>query len=62
MDRWILDGGFILPLLADLFTTGIYEISSLFLGFVIAAIPLVISLEEKDANPKASIPVLFFLL
>ena len=45
---WIV--GFLLAvsLLADLFTTGIYEISSLFLGFVIAAIPLVIS-EEKDA-------------
>lgn len=45
---WIV--GFLLAvsLLADLFTTGIYQISSLFLGFVIAAIPLVIS-EEKEA-------------
>ena len=35
-------------LLADLFTTEFYEISSPF-RFVIAAIPLAISWEEKDA-------------
>lgn len=45
---WIVGFLLAISLLADLFTTGIYEISSLFLGFVIAAIPLVIS-EEKDA-------------
>lgn len=45
---WIVGFLMAVSLLADLFTTGIYEISSLFLGFVIAAIPLVIS-EEKDA-------------
>ena len=45
---WIVGFLMAISLLADLFTTGIYEISSLFLGFVIAAIPLVIS-EEKDA-------------
>ena len=58
---WIV--GFLLAvsLLADLFTTGIYEISSLFLGFVIAAIPLVI-FEEKEAIRGKYSCFVFFLL
>lgn len=45
---WVI--GFLLAasILSDLFTTKIYEMSSLFLGFIIFAIPLVIK-EEKDS-------------
>lgn len=45
---WVV--GFILAaiILSNLFTTRIYEMSSLFLGFIIFAIPLVVK-EEKDA-------------
>lgn len=45
---WVI--GFLLAasILADLFNTKIYEMSSLFLGFIIFAIPLVVK-EEKDS-------------
>lgn len=45
---WVI--GFLLAasILSNLFTTKIYEMSSLFLGFIIFAIPLVIK-EEKDS-------------
>ncbi len=58
---WIV--GFVLAvsLLADMFTTGIYEISSLFLGFVIAAIPLVISEEKEAIKGKYSCFVFFIM-
>ncbi len=58
---WIV--GFLLAvsLLADMFTTGIYEISSLFLGFVIAAIPLVIY-EEREAFRGKYYNWIFFIL
>ena len=45
---WVI--GFLLAasILSDLFNTKIYEMSSLFLGFIIFAIPLVVK-EEKDS-------------
>ena len=43
---WIVGFLLVVSLLADFFTTGIYQVSSLFLGFVVASLPLVYS-EEK---------------
>ena len=45
---WLIGMGLAVSVLAGLFTTGIYQVSSLFLGFVLASIPLII-IEERDA-------------
>jgi len=45
---WIIGMGLAVTLLASVFTSGIYQVSSLFFGFVLASIPLII-LEEKKA-------------
>ena len=44
---WIIGMGLSVTILATLFDKGIYKMSSLFLGFIIAAIPIMI-MEEKD--------------
>ena len=43
---WIAGMGLSVSILAGIFTTGIYQVSSLFLGFVLASIPLIV-IEEK---------------
>ncbi len=48
-------------LLAGAFTTGIYKLSSMFLGFVIVSIPLIV-LEQKESMRDISRGVRFFLL
>lgn len=48
---WIVGMSLAVTILADVFTSGIYRVSSLFLGFVIASIPL-ICIEEKDSIIK----------
>lgn len=55
--------GFVLAasLLANLFNTKIYEMSSLFLGFIIFAIPLVIK-EEKDSFKGKYKNIIFAIL
>jgi putative membrane protein len=45
---WLIGMGLAVSVLAGLFTTGIYQVSSLFLGFVLASIPLIM-IEEKEA-------------
>ena len=44
---WIIGFGLSVSILADIFDVQIYKISSLFLGFIIFAIPIVIY-EEKE--------------
>lgn len=55
--------GFVLAasILANLFNVKIYEMSSLFLGFIIFAIPLVIK-EEKDAVKGKYINIIYAVL
>jgi putative membrane protein len=45
---WLIGMGLAVSILATLFTSGIYQVSSLFLGFVLASIPLII-IEEPEA-------------
>ncbi len=45
---WIIGMGLAVTILANLFDKEIYKMSSLFLGFIIAAIPVMI-IEEKEA-------------
>lgn len=54
--------GFIIAvlILANVFETHIYQISSLFMGFIVFAIPIVI-MEEKE-NLKGNISRIFFML
>ena len=44
---WIIGMGLAVTILANLFDKEIYKMSSLFLGFIIAAIPVMI-IEEKE--------------
>ena len=44
---WVIGMGLSVTILATLFDKGIYKMSSLFLGFIIAAIPVMIA-EEKE--------------
>lgn len=44
---WVIGMGLSVTILASAFDKGIYKMSSLFLGFIIAAIPIVF-IEEKD--------------
>lgn len=55
--------GFLLAaiVLSNLFNTKIYEMSSLFLGFIIFAIPLVVK-EEKDSFKGKYINIIFAIL
>lgn len=58
---WVI--GFLLAasILSDLFTTKIYEMSSLFLGFIIFAIPLVIK-EEMNSIKGKYMNIIFAIL
>lgn len=44
---WIIGMGLAVSILANVFESGIYKVSSLFLGFIILAIPVMIA-EEKE--------------
>lgn len=58
---WIIGFGLSVSILADIFDVQIYKISSLFLGFIIFAIPIVIY-EEKDTLKNKWKEMLFILL
>ncbi len=49
---WIIGMGLSVSILATLFDKGIYKMSSLFLGFIIAAIPIMIMEEKKYIRGK----------
>lgn len=58
---WIIGFGLSVSILADIFDVQIYKISSLFLGFIIFAIPIVIY-EEKETLKNKWKEMLFILL
>lgn len=58
---WIIGFGIAATILANLFNTQIYAMSSLFIGFIIFAIPLVIY-EEKDALKSNYKNIIFAIL
>lgn len=58
---WIIGFCLAATVLANLFNTKIYEMSSLFIGFIIFAIPIVI-MEEKESLKKNYKNVVFILL
>ena len=49
---WVVGMGLSTTILASVFETGIYKVSSLFLGFIIAAIPVMIYEERKCVKGK----------
>ena len=49
---WIIGMGLSTTILASVFETGIYKVSSLFLGFIIAAIPVMIYEERECVKGK----------
>lgn len=59
---WIIGMGLSVTLLAGLFTTHIYAISSLFLGLVAASIPLIIAEEKETLRSFRPWHLLFFAL
>lgn len=58
---WIIGFGLSVSILADIFDVQIYKISSLFLGFIIFAIPIVIYEEKENLKNKWK-EMLFILL
>ncbi|MBQ2937387.1 MAG: DUF368 domain-containing protein [Clostridia bacterium] len=58
---WIIGFGIAATILANLFNTQIYAMSSLFIGFIIFAIPLVIY-EEKDSLKSNYKNIIFAIL
>ena len=58
---WVIGFGIAATILANLFNTQIYAMSSLFIGFIIFAIPLVIY-EEKDALKSNYKNIIFAIL
>lgn len=58
---WIIGFGLSVSILADIFDVQIYKISSVFLGFIIFAIPIVIY-EEKETLKNKWKEMLFILL
>ena len=52
---WIAGMLLAVTVLSDAFTGGIYKLSSMFLGFVIVSIPLVV-IEQKSSLSSASYP------
>jgi len=51
---WIVGMSLAVTILAGAFTTGIYKVSSLFLGFVIASIPLILGEERENISGRYS--------
>lgn len=49
---WIIGMGLSVTMLANFFEKGIYNMSSLFLGFIIAAIPIIIAEEKASMRGK----------
>ncbi len=58
---WIIGMGLAVLLLSALFESHIYIVSSLFLGFIAGAIPLIVR-EEKDCLKQSRTGLLFFLI
>lgn len=58
---WVIGFGISATILSTLFTTKIYSMSSLFIGFILAAIPLVIK-EEKNTIKGNYLHLIFTLL
>ena len=58
---WVVGFGASATILSSLFTTHIYSMSSLFIGFIIAAIPLIIR-EEKDSFQGKYKNIIFSLI
>lgn len=58
---WIIGMGLAVLILSALFESNIYIISSLFLGFVAGAIPLIMR-EEKECLKESRAGILFFLI
>jgi putative membrane protein len=50
---WIVGMAMAVTVLASVFTSGIYQVSSLFLGFVAVSIPMVIMEERKSFDSMA---------
>lgn len=58
---WVIGMGLAVSVLATFFEKGIYKVSSLFLGFIIVSIPVMIK-DEKDALKSGKIYHIFFAL
>ena len=58
---WLIGMGMAVLLLSALYESHIYTVSSLFLGFIAGAIPLIIW-EEKDSLKQSRSGLLFFLI
>ena len=58
---WIVGMGLAVVILSSLFERHIYTVSSLFLGFIAGAIPLIVK-EEKESFAKVSEGILFGIL
>ena len=58
---WIIGMGLAVVILSSLFERHIYAVSSLFLGFIAGAIPLIVK-EEKESFAKVSQGILFGIL
>lgn len=58
---WIIGMGLAVLLLSALFESHIYIVSSLFLGFIAGAIPLIVR-EEKDCLKQSRTGIFFFLI
>ncbi len=58
---WVIGFGLSATVLSNLFETKIYAMSSLFIGFILAAIPMVVK-EEKESLKKNYKNVIFMLL
>ena len=49
---WVIGMAIASLILSNLFETHIYQVSSLFIGFIIFAIPLIIKEEKENGNEK----------
>lgn len=58
---WVIGLLLAISFLADLFNKHIYEMSSLFIGFIIIAIPIVI-IEEKDSLKEKYYNIIYLIL
>ena len=58
---WLIGMGLAILVLTNLFQTHIYQVSSLFIGFILFSIPLIIK-EEKESLKGKSKNILFLIL
>jgi putative membrane protein len=57
---WIIGMGLAVTVLAAVFERGIYQVSSLFIGFIVLAIPVMIA-EERECLTQKWIDILFII-